>query len=159
MFAGAQSVTVSGWVPLVIALGSLAASCTAIVVFFKRVALPFADVVATMRRDFPIIRDIAETFGSDGQETISAELRALAANDEVSAANQKAMMARLDSVIAKADLLDSKLTETRHKIIGDLTALKAGPAGAMTLIEAIERTSSELQQIRRQLAADQAPEP
>lgn len=155
----APQVTVSGWVPWTIAFGSLAAAATSIVVFFKKVALPFADVVATMRRDFPIIRDIAETFGREGQETISIELRALAANDEVSAANQKALMAGLDSVIAKADLLDLRLKETRHDIIGNVLDLKAGPAEAKTLVDAIVRTSSELQQVREQLQKMQVHPP
>lgn len=152
MFASDPTLTISGWVPWIIAFGSLAAAGTSIVVFFKKVALPFAELVATMRKDFPVWRDIAETFGAEGQETISTELRALAANDEVSAANQKAMMGQLSSVIAKVDVLDVKLTETRHSIIGDYAALRMGEAGTKTLVESIVDASNRLEEVTVQLA-------
>lgn len=138
-------IVVSGWVPWIIAAGSVCGAASAIVMFFRRVAVPFAELVSIARRDFPILADIAETFGHGGQETISAELRALAANDETSAANQKAILARLEVVAVK-------LTQTRHDIIGEFAGLKTGPAGAVTLVEAIERTASDLQDVRTQLA-------
>lgn len=148
-----------GWVWWAAAGTTICSFLVAVVAFFRKVALPLAELVAAMKKDLPVLRDIAETFGERGEETISAELRALAANDEISAANQKAMLARLDAVAAKADTIEAKLSETRHSIIGDITALRAGAAGTVTLVEQLERTSSSLQEVRTQLAAvvDQLP--
>lgn len=160
VLAADPTVQVTGWWTVVIALGSLCAAGTAIVMFVRKVMLPLASVVAELQRSFPILTDIAERFGQAGHETISAELQALSANDEIAAANQKAMMARLEAVSAKADAIDSKataldlrLSETRHAIIGDIAGLRAGDAGAVTLVEQMERTSNDLQDVRRQLAA------
>lgn len=149
--ADAPEVAVSGWPAIIILVGSVSTAAVAVVAFFRKVAFPLADLVAEIRRDFPVWSDIAQQFGEAGQETISRELRALAANDEVSAANQQIILDRLDNVIATTDSLDRKLSDTRHNIIGDYAALGIGATAASNLVDAIERTASRLQDVQSRL--------
>lgn len=146
LFAVQPQVTVSGWIPWVIAVGSLCGAGTAIVVFFRKVAIPFAEVVATMRQDFPVWVAIAERYGLEGRETLTAEIQSLVSNGETLTEIQQHMLDRLEG-------LDTKLSDTRHDIIGDIASLKAGPAGARTLIDRLEQVSRDLQQVQARLDA------
>lgn len=148
---GSATFSLHGWVAFVVLLGSVAAAGSAVAVFIRKVIGPLVDSVAELRRDWPVLVDIATRFSNDGQETITTELRALASNDELSAANQRAMMAQLDTVIAQVGTLDTKLSDTRHKWLGDVAGLQASTAASMTMVEAIVKTSEDLQAVRQEL--------
>jgi hypothetical protein len=143
-------ITVHGWQAWTTLAGTTVAAVMSILYLFRKVVFPMTDGLRTLG-------DIADKFGEAGHETISMELRALAANDEVAAANQRAMMAQLETVIAQQKASDAKLSETRHKIIGEFATLGASAAGARTLVEAIVKTSEDLQLVRRELAQLERP--
>jgi hypothetical protein len=160
------TLSVHGWLATAIALGALATASVAAVAFMTKVMLPMITAVAEMRRDYPVWVKIAEKFGSAGGETISTELRALASNDEVASANQRAMMAQLETVItqqktldARVGSLDEKLKDTRHSIIGAYATLEMSAAGSRTLVDAIVKTSEDLQAVRVELGKLTPPDP
>ena len=151
MVAG-PTLVVSGWVSWVLISGSIATALLAGVAFLTKIALPLANVVSQIQRDFPVWADIAEKFSDhNGGETISRELQALASNDELAAANQRAMMAQLETVITQVKATDEKLSDTRHKVIGEFATLRMAAGGAATLVEAIVNTSRDLQEVRSEL--------
>lgn len=165
ILAEGPTVVVSGAATWAILVGSVCTALLAVLAFWKKVIAPLLSTASTITESFPIWVDIAAKFHSPkGEETLSSELQALAANQEISAANQRAMMAQLETVIAQAHgldvrvvALDTKLSETRHDVIGKFAVLSATADGANTLVDAIVRTSEELRSVRAELAALQAP--
>lgn len=150
--ADSPSIALNGWVLWAATVGSLCTAGLAMAGFWRKVLHPMLKVGAVIEENFPVWVAIASRYGEEGHETITAELQALSANDAIAAANSKAMLARLDSVSSKVELIDVKLTATRHDIIGDIAALSAVDAGATTLVEQMERTSRDLQEVRQKLA-------
>ena len=150
--AVAPSLLVDGWIAWVLTIGGLSTAVVALATLVRKVLLPAASIVAQVQRDYPVWTGIAEKFVStEGQETLSLKLEALAANDELAAANQRTMMAQLETVIAQARLTDEKLSDTRHKVIGEFAVLRAADGATRTLVEAIKSTSDELVATRADL--------
>lgn len=145
MLAAGPTVTVHGWATVLLTLGAVATAITAIGMFAAKVALPMMQMVVEVVKDYPIVRDIAERFGSeDGQELISAELRAIVATQQTSADIQRAMLDRLEVV-------STKLSETRHAIIGKFTSLPVVMQGATNIVEALENVASDLKSVHADL--------
>lgn len=152
MPAAAPSLIVDGWMAWLLTIGSLATAVVALWTLFRKVLLPAATIVAEIQRDYPVWTGIAEKFVStEGQETLSLKLEALAANDDLAAANQRTMMAQLETVIAQARLTDEKLSDTRHKVIGEFAILRSADGAARSLVDAIRATSDELVSTRADL--------
>lgn len=151
ILAGGMTAHVPSWAALVILAGSLAGALTAIAVFTRKVIVPCARGLAAITENMRVMADIAERFGNQGHETISAELHALAVNDERSAENQREMLERLATIAGHTETIDSKLSETRHKIIGEFATLKLGGETTLSVVEALERTSSMLLDVKEDL--------
>lgn len=152
-------VVVSGWWTWLLVGGAAATAIVAIVTFLTKVMLPLMDAVSEIRRDYPVWTEIADRFGDEGRETISMELRALASNQEVSVVNQQtlmaqqqAQMAQLQTVIETTARTDEKLSETRHKIIGEFQTLRTLEFGAETIVDVLVKTHQELMALREALA-------
>lgn len=149
--ADGPTFTLGGWVAWIIAAGGLAGAITAITVFTRKVLLPGVRALFVAGESMRVMAGIAERFGADGHETISAELQALVANDELSAENQQEMLIRLSAIANTTEVIDKKLTETRHKIIGEFATLKLGGQTTLSVVEAIERTSMTLREVKEDL--------
>lgn len=154
---GGLTFHLAGWLGFVVALGTVATALTAVAVFTRKYLAPGAKAMVATAEAMRVMYDIADRFGSDGHETISAELRALAANDEVSAKNQQEMLDRLRQLSHDNKLLDTKLSETRHSVIGQFADLKMGGEATLTIVEALERTSKRLLEVEERLRMDQPP--
>jgi hypothetical protein len=147
------TVTLAGWYAWITVAVFLMGGAVGSVAFLNKVLLPLATAVADIRKDYPVWADIAEKFGDEGgRETISTELSALASNQALSAANQQTMLAQLQTVIAQSTALDAKVSETRHQIIGEFTALRLVDGGTETLVQAIVRVSNDLKAVQQELA-------
>lgn len=151
--SGGLTVHVAGWVSAIIGLGAVATALTAITVFTRKVILPAGRAIVVTVESMRVMADIAERFGADGHETISGELRTLARNDEASADNQREMLGQLADISRRTETIDSKLSETRHKIIGEFANLKLGGDAQISIVEALERTSSTLLEVKGDLVA------
>lgn len=149
--SGGVEVHAPGWVAIVILVGSLAGAGTAITMFTRKVIVPAARGLAAITENMRVMADIADRFGDQGHETISAELRALAVNDELSADNQQKILEHLAAIADRTEGIDSKLSETRHKIIGEFATLKLGGESTLSVVEALERTSTMLLEVKEDL--------
>lgn len=153
------------WWAFIVALGTLATALTALTVFSRKVLAPGAKSAIAIAEAMRVMYDIAKRFGDDGHETISAELRALVVNDEESARNQQEMLERLRQLSHDNKVLDAKLSETRHSVIGQFADLKMGGETTLTVVEALERTSTmlldvknDLRTLKDEISSDRHPE-
>jgi len=148
--APGPTLTISGWVTFILTTAAVLTAVGGIGVFVVK-------FTRNVVRPAIVLAEIATHFGEGYQETISGELQVLAQHGEKLADNQQSMIDRLDSLAQQTARIDEKLTETRHKVIGEFAALRMGGEATITVVEALERTSEKLGAIERRLSEMNAP--